>query len=85
MLEVMDCFFCGKYYRAKEFKEVSIKLPYAEVSDGEKPASKSIEVPVCKDCFHVLKSGGAKEIDQSEDESLEDRVREIVHEEMEAD
>jgi len=84
MLEVMDCFFCGKYYQANEFKEVRIKLPYAEVSNGEKPANKSIEVPVCKTCFHILESGEAMEIHQSEDESLEDRVREIVHEEIEA-
>jgi hypothetical protein len=80
MLEIMDCFFCNKYYKVGEFNKVIIKLPYSD-----DPKKKQIEVPVCKACFHILETGGTMDIQQSEDESLEDRVREIVHEEMETD
>lgn len=84
MLKVMSCHFCNETYRIGEFRKVIEISPGRDKMDGAKPKNIMVKVSVCKTCYNTLKSGKALGIQQVE-ESIEDKVREIVQEETEID
>jgi hypothetical protein len=56
-------------------------MPDLDQMDGKKPKDMMVKLPVCKPCYVILKSGKALDRGRSE-ESIDDKVREIVEEGM---
>jgi hypothetical protein len=84
MLKVMSCSLCGKMYRIGEFRKIINVIPDLDQMDGQEPKDMVARMPVCKSCYTILKSG--KAIDRRHpEESIDDKVREIIEEEMPID